>query len=311
LLSLLIIGGIGIYTFRQRQLTNQALLQQLLRQQHPSLLSIGFYHGCAIRADATLACWSTNDESSIVPPPDGTFRHVSVSSSLEPGYACAISTDHELRCWGKGLKRQPPRGQFIDVDLADTSVNACAVRGNGTVVCWQNKPGAEVDNPPLGESIIHVLSMNDLTCALHTDSSFNCSPPEKSDLHPSAAENTMVKDVSSAASHTCAIRLDGTVACWGQNFNGQATPPQGTFTSIRATQTHTCGIRTDSTLACWGTDHWGLTTPPAGTFVAVDAGVWHNCAIPTTGPLVCWGESYAEQRPFWSLPAGPFKVSSP
>lgn len=33
--------------------------------------------------------------------------------------------------------------------------------------------------------------------------------------------------VSAGLSHTCAIRSDGTAACWGDNFFGQSTPPAG------------------------------------------------------------------------------------
>jgi hypothetical protein len=308
LLAFVALSVTGVVLFRHGQ-TDQALLNNLLALQHPSTLSIGMYHGCAIHSDATLACWgSKSDDFSILPPPTGTFRHVSVSSSLEPGYACAISTDNSLLCWGKGLKRQPPRGQFIDVYLEDYSTKACAVRANGTVICWDNKPGADVENPSLGELVIHVLRNGEQTCGIHADNTFTCSPSEE--INPTRSENATLKDISMEPNLDCAIRLDSTVECRGSNDYGQATAPEGTFTQISVTQAYVCGIRTDSTLACWGSDRWGMTNPPAGTFVAVDADVWHTCAIRTDGYLVCWGQSYAEKRPFWTLPAGPFKVNS-
>ena len=32
--------------------------------------------------------------------------------------------------------------------------------------------------------------------------------------------------------HTCGVRTNGTLACWGNNAIGQATPPAGTFTAV-------------------------------------------------------------------------------
>ena len=58
--------------------------------------------------------------------------------------------------------------------------------------------------------------------------------------------------VSAATTHTCGLRNDGTLACWGNNLFGQATPPSGTFTQVAAGEFHTCGLRIDGNLACWG-----------------------------------------------------------
>ena len=52
--------------------------------------------------------------------------------------------------------------------------------------------------------------------------------------------------------HTCGITTVGTVACWGLNDTGQATPPTDTFTSVSAGEDHACGVRIDGAVDCWG-----------------------------------------------------------
>ena len=95
--------------------------------------------------------------------------------------------------------------------------------------------------------------------------------------------------VSAGGGHTCALKLDQTLVCWGLNDHGQATPPAGTFTAVSAGSLHTCGIRTDATVTCWGQDDEGSTVPPTGGFTAVSAGGAHTCGIRTDATLVCWG----------------------
>ena len=91
--------------------------------------------------------------------------------------------------------------------------------------------------------------------------------------------------------HTCAIRSDGTLNCWGDNSYDQIALPAGTFTQVGAGDFHTCAIKTDGTLACWGDNSYGETTPPpgAGTFTQVSARYSGTCGIKTDGTLACWG----------------------
>jgi alpha-tubulin suppressor-like RCC1 family protein len=44
----------------------------------------------------------------------------------------------------------------------------------------------------------------------------------------------MATQVSAGHDFTCAILLDGSLACWGKNSFGQSTPPSGTFTQVSA-----------------------------------------------------------------------------
>ena len=95
--------------------------------------------------------------------------------------------------------------------------------------------------------------------------------------------------VSAGWAHTCAVEADGAVVCWGDDREGQASPPSGEFLSVSAGWTHTCGIRTDGSVECWGKDHQGQASPPDGEFVSVSAGWEDTCGVRTDGSLECWG----------------------
>src|SRR5207245_1196716 len=96
-----------------------------------------------------------------------------------------------------------------------------------------------------------------------------------------------VAQVSAGGDNTCALRTNGTVACWGDSNSGQATPPAGSFTQVSAGGSHTCARQTDATVACWGDNRYGQATPPAGGFTQVSAGGAHTCGLKTDGTVAC------------------------
>ena len=115
--------------------------------------------------------------------------------------------------------------------------------------------------------------------------------------------------VSAGGYHTCAIREDKTIACWGESpyFEdvGVTNAPDGHFTAISAGAGHNCAIRDTREIACWGRNkeytgrnaetqepEWadtGQATPPEGAFTAVSAGAHHTCGLRDTGEIACWG----------------------
>ena len=111
--------------------------------------------------------------------------------------------------------------------------------------------------------------------------------------------------VAAGGGHTCAIKIDNTIVCWGSNSHGQATPPSGTFSSVSAGGLHSCAVRSDSTVACWGKNDDGEATPPSGTFNAVSAGGDHSCGLRTNGTLACWGRN-TQSPPHNVAPAGTY-----
>ncbi|MBS1122176.1 MAG: bnr repeat-containing protein [Deltaproteobacteria bacterium] len=124
--------------------------------------------------------------------------------------------------------------------------------------------------------------------------------------------------VTAGRHHTCGLKVDGTLWCWGDNGYGQTgggqmvpfleVPTQigeATWIDVASQDDHTCGIQTDGTLWCWGLNgqaqcgtHYEQnegrlfvpTLVDAGSWSAVATGFEHSCAIRTDGSLWCWGE---------------------
>jgi alpha-tubulin suppressor-like RCC1 family protein len=125
--------------------------------------------------------------------------------------------------------------------------------------------------------------------------------------------------ISAGAYHTCMIKSDGSLACWGagtddvdgDNRFGQAMPPAGTFLQISAGDYHTCGLKSDGTVVCWGAGsledvdssesvHAGQSIVPDtyDAFVQVTAGGRHSCALLPDGTPTCWGSDvYGQSTP--------------
>src|SRR5439155_1174547 len=104
--------------------------------------------------------------------------------------------------------------------------------------------------------------------------------------------------IEAGASHACAVAMNGTVTCWGNDADGQATPPGGSFVALSAGTNHAGAIRPNSTIACWGDNTSGQATPPTGTFGALRAGSAHTCGLKTDESVVCWGDNtYGQSSP--------------
>ena len=96
--------------------------------------------------------------------------------------------------------------------------------------------------------------------------------PKLAEAREDGSDAPSFVSVSAGYEHTCGVRSDGSVACWGIDFYGEATPLEGSFVSVSAGNYHTCGVRSDASVACWGSDPRGQSTPLEGSFVSVSAG---------------------------------------
>ena len=97
--------------------------------------------------------------------------------------------------------------------------------------------------------------------------------------------------VDAGKNHTCGIKLDNTLECWGDNTQGQTDAPEGQFLSVSAGGVYSCGIDFEGQLACWG--HAAILPPPGGAYTNVAVGDEHACAITVAvdnkNLIRCWG----------------------
>jgi len=218
-------------------------------------------------------------------------------------YTCAVTADHKAWCWGENRQGQLAQGYYdssaavvthfipLEVPLADVvevrggyDGAACARTGGGLVYCWGYLRFAEapVTTPELVPGLTNVVG------------------------------------IGVGAHHTCAVKSDGTVWCWGWNGDGQlgtgnfqysTTPVQSLMTgavSVTVGYWHTCAQKSDGSLWCWGRNSEGQiginsTSPWVNapsqvlnlpTATSLSAGGWHTCAVKTPDQTVwCWGDN--------------------
>ena len=126
---------------------------------------------------------------------------------------------------------------------------------------------------------------------------------ERSAASISAVPKVLARGISAGESHSCALRADGVIECWGENALDQTDAPSGKYTQIASGGWSSCGIRDSREIECWGHVVGGMNEPPAGSFTAVDVSSWHACGIRVDQTLECWGANAQGQS---DAPSGAF-----
>ena len=144
-----------------------------------------------------------------------------------------------------------------------------------------------------------IATVSEHSCAIRADQSIVCWG--RNDYGQADAPIGQFTTISVASLHSCAIRADQSIVCWGRNDYGQADAPIGQFTAISAIGSYSCAIRVDQTVACWGYNGDGQADAPAGQYTAISGGGRHSCAINTDNVVVCWGANEYGQT---DAPAG-------
>ena len=296
-------------------------------------LATGRNHSCAVTDSGDLHCWGSQTYGQV-----GSGVHAGDKSepvaldwadSLEAlsagaGFGCAIAVDGALVCWGSNSRGQLGLGderdrhrpqQVGDETWRSVSASqegrepfACAIRDDDTLWCW----GAN------GHNQLGLGSPDDEDQAsADPRRGRRGTNTERDEQRPQQVGEETWAVVATGATHSCAIRDDGTLWCWGAGPDGRLglgddvensgeptrVGEDDDWTSVTSGDFYTCAIRDDSSLWCWGQNTWGqlgdgtndqasTPQPVAGErqWKSVEAGQKTTCAIADDATLWCWGE---------------------
>jgi alpha-tubulin suppressor-like RCC1 family protein len=279
-------------------------------------VAAGGLHTCARKTDGTVWCWGFNgfgelgdgtNVSHLTPVQVTDLGTTATALAVGAVHSCARRQDGSLWCWGSneddavgdgsGMNRSRPV-QVVGTGVASFALghsHTCAVTSGGGLLCWGSNQDGQLG-----------------------DGTFTSHPTPL----PVSGLSSGVTAAAAGGHHTCARRSDGTVSCWGSNFNGQLgdgttddRPVPGPVLGLTGVSVplagawHSCAIKTDGTLWCWGWDGFGQlgdggdvdsVTPvraaSLGNAVARAATFNdHACASKTDGTLWCWGDNTAGQ----------------
>jgi alpha-tubulin suppressor-like RCC1 family protein len=276
-----------------------------------SYVALGQLHTCAVTSDGKTWCWGSNSRGQLGDGTNNEQHLPKLVTGLGPArkiqagkeHTCAEMSDGTAQCWGSNVAGELGDGTNMDRSVptpvkvvagvkklsSGGGQHNCAVVANGTVLCWGSN-----DKWQLG-------ARNPAASSL---------PIEVGGADGGFANGSKIWV---GFAHSCVLKGDATVWCWGANDEGQlgnnstnqTDAPVQVLTGVAnmgAGWRHTCASSsTTNDLKCWGTnDHGqlgiagvaralvptlgpGLATPNAGTKGE------NTCALVDDAGLLCWG----------------------
>lgn len=223
----------------------------------------GGYQTCAVRGRAVY-CWGSNDFGQLgfgaISADVTTPTKVGDLDVLDMGLgydgSCVVRAPGNVYCAGRLYGATPRLVASGFSRVSHGRDHACALANDGTVWCWGSNASGKLGRGTFGG-------------------------PESS-IPVQVQGLSGVQVVVAARTHTCALKVDKTVVCWGGNFDGQlgiglsgggndrnvptVVPGLTDVVTISANAHHTCATKTDKSVWCWG----GNASSQLGVGDAVD-----------------------------------------
>jgi alpha-tubulin suppressor-like RCC1 family protein/Tol biopolymer transport system component/subtilisin family serine protease len=309
-----------------------------------SAADAGSEHALALKRDGTVWAWGNNSygqgggydlsgSNRTRPAPvaglSGAFKAIAAGST----HSLALRSDGTVWAWGSNVTGQLGNGSTDSnavydplqvagltnvTAIAASSMFSLAVKSDGTVWAWGANSSGVVGKPYDTYSVatpVQVAGLNDILT------------------------------VSAGERHALALKRDGTVWAWGDNFEGKlgngnngsgTTPTQVSgLTSVReisAGSNHSIALKTDGTVWAWGRNASGalgdgtmnnrsvpVQVGGLSGITSIAAGYDHSGAVLPDGTVRMWGMNREGQlgdrthvsRTTPTDVSGPYEIATP
>ena len=270
-----------------------------------AMISMGYYHACALDRLGALFCWGEN------------MNQLGIADSTPPS--------NTTRRTPPVVDPTPVQSGVAFRSISAGSLHSCALDSEGRAYCWGRDYAGEAGSDSTMAS-----------CAARAPRAYaEC--PLKS---PTALSTSLrFTQISAGRDLSCGVATTTEVYCWGRNTRCQLgrcdleksampvrVPLPKAATAVSAGHQSACAITTDHHAYCWGDNHAGqlgavLVGPRqlctaggqcAARPVLVDGdhrwqsismGEMHACGVTTALAVYCWG-STKEGRLAGRAPAG-------
>jgi alpha-tubulin suppressor-like RCC1 family protein len=307
-------------------------------------ISAGLTNTCAVLTNRQARCWgygfygangtgttsqfnaATTVRNRTDTGPLVNVRQVAVGGA----HACALLTNGQVRCWGRGQHGQMGNGTTTETNLLPVVVgnatgsaplggvtqisadsdHTCARLQSGQVRCWGGNPDGQLGDGTEDVDRLRPVAVRSVA---------------------GAGKLTGITQVDAGEDQTCARTTSGQARCWGLNDIGMLgdgtednslrpvvvrnrtdTRPLTGVQRVTTGGYHSCAVLTNRQARCWGSGTAGelgsgppgsssslpvIVVNPSGSgpltgVRAVDEGYSHTCALVGAGEARCWGDNF-------------------
>ncbi len=279
----------------------------------------GGVHACVVSTNGSVWCAGANQWGYLG---DNTtadrsvpVRVTGITNATQVGgggnSTCVLTREQTVICFGdnrfglvglgnfdidQSANRRPVNGINEAVQVSVSGAHACALLRRGTVKCWGLNYDGQLGN---GKKSSDDMAKN---------------PDAKQGVSEAVTVNgiTGAVQVSTGATHSCALLNNGTVACWGANDQGQLGDGTTTHSAVAVTVQNinnatkialgayfSCALTKPGSVICWGSTEFQqqIETPRLVPRTVQDlprvsllvAGDYHVCVEAIGGDILCWG----------------------
>lgn len=254
-------------------------------------IAAGLYHTIAIKSNDTIAAWGSDSYGIVANVPSGSY--IQLGKGFSSQYAVAVSTSGAMVAWGDTGTNH--------TDIPTTSSRRTLSFNPTSVIQVGPYKHVVVSAPTSSEVAAAYAAMPPSIRAKNPDRYYSSS--ELSGLEHAIAVAAGSNAYYAVKASTYAA-TQGSLVAWGSaGSDGALTVPAGSdFVSVHSRNRHAAARRADNTVACWGNNSNGQAVSPAGTYSMVACGDTFNVAIDaSTDKLAVWGSISSVPAPYSNI----------